>query len=101
MPTLRHITLRRLLFTSAMSSSVLVDGGMRCSSDERELDRVVLRRRGAASAPARAPNARPSSSELLPSRFAPCRPEQLASPTAYKPGRLVRPIASASTPPIM
>ena len=27
MPTLRHITLRRLLFTSVMSSSVLVDAG--------------------------------------------------------------------------
>ena len=43
----------------------------------------------AASVPARAPNAKPSRSELLPSRFAPCRPEQLASPTAYSPFKLL------------
>ena len=37
------------------------------------------------------PNTTPSSSELLASRFAPCKPLQPASPTAYKPGRLVLP----------
>lgn len=40
-----------------------------------------------------------STSELLASRLAPCRPVQAVSPMANRPGRSVRPARSVSTPP--
>ena len=49
------------------------------------LDVVEVRDRSAATFPARAPQTRPSSSELLASRFAPCRPVDAASPQASNP----------------
>ena len=56
-----------------------------------------LRRRSAV----RCPNTRPSSSELLASRLAPCRPVNEASPTQLSPGMVVRPFMSVVTPPHM
>ncbi|MNW01047.1 hypothetical protein D3C71_1966280 [compost metagenome] len=40
-----------------------------------------------------------SSSELEANRFAPCRPVQAVSPTAYRFDRSVRPAVSVTTPP--
>ncbi len=46
-------------------------------------------------------NTSTSSSELLASRFAPCRPVQAVSPTANSPLMLVSPQELVFTPPIM
>ena len=101
MPTFRHMTLRRLLFTSVDVELGLAStagrGAPACSGNFDPFSFASSRRVGAG---ARA-EGEPFEQRVAASRFAPCSPEQLASPTAYRPARLVRPCTSTSTPPIM
>ena len=55
--------------------------------------------RPAASAAARVANTSPSSKEFDANRFAPCTPEHAASPTAYSPRTVERPLSSVRMPP--
>ena len=55
----------------------------------------------AAPRPQDAPKTSPSSRLFDASRLAPCRPLDVTSPAAHKPGSVVRPCASTVTPPIM
>ena len=61
-------------------------------------ERWVISLLAIASAAAR-PMTTHSSKELLAKRFAPCKPVQATSPTAYKPATVVRPDKSVSIPP--
>lgn len=81
-PTFRHISARREFLTSAVSSLVLSElgtvyvilGCLRVWISEADSSAAFL--------PAILPKTRPSSSELLARRLAPCRPVAATSPAA-------------------
>ena len=51
--------------------------------------------------PHRVPNTSPSMRLFDASRFAPCRPDDVTSPAAHRPGSVVLPRRSVVTPPTM
>jgi hypothetical protein len=101
MPTCPHIV-RRSEFRSFSVSSNRCFGV--CRKAATCPDKSGTARRAAqatAATPARMPKTSPSNNELLASRLAPCTPLHATSPAAKRPGKVVAPLRSVQTPPIM
>ena len=87
----------------ASGSAARAPASAAAAAESLRPDGAPARRRHLAFARAlrrRPPQTTASSSELLARRLAPCRPVQAASPQAHRPGNVLRPAISTSTPPM-